>query len=38
MKYKNDEFQKHLRVFEDRSEYFTDENSVEMFPEGVLLF
>jgi len=36
MKYKNDEFQKHLRVFEDRSEYFTDENNVEMFPEGVI--
>lgn len=36
MKYKNDEFQKHLCVFEDRSEYFTDENNVEKFPEGVI--
>ncbi|QTA80976.1 putative pritein [Desulfonema limicola] len=36
MSCKKYEFQKHLRVFEDRSEYFTDDDNVEMFAEGVI--
>ncbi len=36
MKYKQTEHQKHLRVFEDRSEYHADSGHTEMFHEGII--
>lgn len=36
MKYKRTEHQKHLRVFEDRSEYHADNGHTEMFHEGII--
>ena len=36
MKYKLTETEKHLRVFEDRSEYYKGDGTVEIFPEGVV--
>ncbi len=36
MKYKKTETERHLRVFEDRSEYHKCDGAVEVFPEGVM--
>jgi hypothetical protein len=36
MKYKNNEEQQHLRVYEDRSEYHAGDGDVESFQEGVI--
>lgn len=36
MKYKKTETERHLRVFEDRSEYHKGDGTVEIFPEGVI--
>lgn len=36
MKYKKTETERHLRVFEDRSEYHKTDGTVEIFPEGVI--
>ncbi len=36
MKYKPTKTEKHLRVFEDRSEYHKGDGTVEIFPEGVI--
>ena len=36
MKNKQNEIEKHLRVFGDRSEYHREDGTVEVFPEGVI--
>lgn len=36
MKYNERRTEKHLRVFEDRSEYFMDNGRVEIFQEGII--
>jgi len=36
MNYKDENLEKHLRVFEDRSEYHKGDGKVEVFPEGII--
>jgi hypothetical protein len=36
MKSKKDDIQRHLRVFEHRSEYYTENGHIETYPEGII--